>query len=204
MGIIGNFNVYALMIIPLAIMIKGHKIALGSCIPLMIISSVLQLLLSSFASSLPAPLATLVGSIAAAFATTYFFSFVLQDKRSRQVLRLTSSVDGDAAATLATVWCCVNTALFRWFGWYHSMSSPGFEKENLTSGVDAFFYLVAILSAARRLQEGCDPNTQAAIAGSFVVGAVAQWATGLTGIQYLLAAVLLFFCKGKGGSVKEE
>lgn len=193
MGLIANFSVYGLMIIPLAAMVRGHNIALGSLVKLGFVMAVVQLAQSTIATAVPPDM--LVAQVAVQGAllpliTVAFCSYVLGDARAAKVMHLHDCGDCDAGAAVATMWCTCWTVLFRWFPWYHSMASRGFEAANLAAGAEAFLSLVAMLAMCRSFTSGKSAAAGAAW-GLHVVGAVAGAAAGVPVAGTAVTAALL-------------
>ncbi|KAK7198018.1 hypothetical protein NESM_000757200 [Novymonas esmeraldas] len=181
MGVLSNFSVYGLMIIPLAAMVKGHNIALGSLVKLGLVMATVQLAQSTIAAAVPADMLVAQVCVQGALLplmTVALCFFVMNDAKAAKVLRLHECGDGDVGAAVATMWCLSYTVVFRWFPWYHSMASRGFEAANLVSGVEAYLALITMLAMCRSFTSGRSSAATAAWA-LHVAGAVAGAATGV-------------------------
>ncbi|EPY29376.1 hypothetical protein STCU_04587 [Strigomonas culicis] len=196
MAVISNFNVYGLMIVPLVLVVRGHRIKLSKLIPLIFLSACVQLIVSVLVSALPAPLRPLGEAAVAPLVQVTFFAFALNDPRARKVLRLAESGDGDAPAAVAAVWCATQTVLFRWFAWYHGMANLGFEQAHLLSGACAFLSLVSALSAARRLQGRALGPVHGLVLVAYAGGVVAGHLAALELFGAAVTAALLLLAAG--------
>lgn len=200
MGILGNFNVYGLMVLPLAMLIRGKRISLSRLVTLMMVTVCLQFAESILRASvvgLVGPSVVLEG-VVIPLIETCFFSHLLTDSKAIKVFHLQDAVEGDdgtaspsagnskrsgnagdMAAALAVVWCLCYFVFFRWGEWYHSMSSLGFEPVTLISGAEAFCQLLATLSACRViLASGGSGVVIAQLVAARAASAVAATAVG--------------------------
>jgi hypothetical protein len=192
MGILLNFSVYGLMIIPLAAMVKGHNISLSSLIKLGLVMAAVQLIQPTIAVAVPADVAAAQVAVHGAlipFTTIALCSFVVTDSKAMKVMRLHECGSDDIGAAVATLWCLTYTVLFRWFPWYHTMASRGFESANLIAGVDAFLTLLTTLAMCRSFASGKAGATGAAVA-THVVGAVAGAVVGMPIVGVAVTAAL--------------
>ncbi|KPI87632.1 hypothetical protein ABL78_3289 [Leptomonas seymouri] len=193
MGVLLNFSVYGLMIIPLAALVKGHRITISSLVKLSLVMATVQLAQSAIATAAPPDMAVaqvFVHGALLPLITVAFCNLVLTDAKALKVMRLHHcGNDDDAGATVATLWCLVNTILFRWFPWYYTMASRGFEPDNLLAGVEAFLTLLTTLAMCRSFASGTAVATVAAVC-VHVVGAVVGAVTGLPTAGMALTAAL--------------
>lgn len=193
MGIILNMSVYGLMVIPLAAMVRGHNISLRRLAKLSIVMAAVQLAQSTIAMAVPPD--TVLAQVCVQGAllplvTVAFCFFILNDAKAAKVMHLHDCGDGDTGAAVATVWCLCYTVLFRWFPWYHSMSSRGFEAANLESGAEAYLTLITMLAMCRSFTTGQSAAATAAW-GLHVVGAVAGAAAGMPMAGTVLTTALM-------------
>ncbi|KPA83602.1 hypothetical protein ABB37_01881 [Leptomonas pyrrhocoris] len=192
MGILVNFSIYGLMIIPLAALVKGHGISLGHLIKLGLVMVAVQLAQSTIATAVPPDMVAAQVAVHGALLpllTVAFCSFVLTDGKASKVMRLHECGCDDVGAAVATLWCLTYTVLFRWFPWYHTMASRGFEPSNLLAGGDAFLTLLTTLAMCRSFASG-KPGAAATAVGVHVVGAVVGAAVGQPIAGAALTAVL--------------
>ncbi|RNF21894.1 uncharacterized protein Tco025E_03224 [Trypanosoma conorhini] len=150
MGLLSNASIFALMLMPVVLLAKGHHVEFGRLIALaaLIASCMIaeSTLLASLAGmSLPQHLVTVVVIPAV---DTLLMNFVLTDAKARKVLRAHDAGD-DAAAVVAALWTTVDLVLYRCFRWYRAIGGLGFDAENLVSAAEAFVGLNARLLAAR-------------------------------------------------------
>ncbi|CAG9568816.1 hypothetical_protein_-_conserved [Leishmania major strain Friedlin] len=193
MGIILNMSVYGLMIIPLAAMVKGHNISLRRLAKLSIVMAAVQLAQSTITMAVPPDVVAAQVCVQGALlplVTVAFCFFILNDAKAVKVMHLHDCGDGDTGAAVATMWCLCYTVLFRWFPWYHSMSSRGFEAANLASGAEAYLTLITMLAMCRSFTTG-QPVAATAAWGLHVVGAVAGAAAGMPMAGTVLTTALM-------------
>ncbi|KAG5486682.1 hypothetical protein LSCM1_07935 [Leishmania martiniquensis] len=193
MGAMSNMSVYGLMIIPLAAMVKGHSISLRSHIKLSCVMTVVQLAQSTIATAVPPDMVVAqlcVQGVLLPLITVAFCFFVLTDAKAAKVMRLQDCGDGDPGAVVATMWCLCYTVLFRWFPWYHSMTSRGFEAANLAAGAEAYLTLVTMLSMCRSFTTGHVAAAAAAWA-LHVLGAIAGATSGMPVAGTAVTAALM-------------
>lgn len=193
MGILANFSVYGLMIVPLAAMVKGHHISLSALIKLACVMVVVQLAESTIATAAPAnaPPVVHVGvhGVLLPLLTAAFLQFMLQDSKAAKVMHLHECGTEDVGAAVATLWCLSYTILFRWFPWYHTMASRGFELGNLLAGVDSFLTLLTTVAMCRSFVGGKSGSAGVAV-GAHAAGAVIGAVTGLPIAGVAATAVL--------------
>lgn len=192
MGILANFSVYGLMIIPLAAMVKGHCIYLGSLVKLGFLMVAVQLAESIIASAVPVDVVAAQVAVHGALLpliTVMFCHFILTDSKAVKGMRLHECGCDDAGAAVATLWCLIYPVLFRWFPWYHTMASRGFEAGNLMAGGEAFLTLLTMLAMCRSFVGGKAGTAGAAVA-AHVAGAVAGAVVGLPVAGTAVTAVL--------------
>lgn len=177
MGIVSNFTVYGLMILPLAMLLRGRSISVTRLVLLSVATVIVQfaesIIRASFVCSEGGcPLAAaLVDGALLPMIQACFFSFVLCDAKAAKLFNLEAAVTepeptadpatgekvvsvgkgGDTAAAVATVWCLCFIVFFRWGEWYRNMNSLGYEPATAQSGLEAFFQLLATLGACRAL-----------------------------------------------------
>ncbi|GET85884.1 hypothetical protein, conserved [Leishmania tarentolae] len=213
MGIILNLSVHALMIIPLVAMVKGHNILLRRLVKLSIMIAALQLAQSTITMAVPPDMVVAQACMQGALlplVTIAFCFFILNDAKAAKVMHLYDCGDADAGAAVATMWCLCYTVLFRWFPWYHSMSSRGFETANLTSGAEAYLTLITMLAMCRSFTTGQSAAAPAAW-GLHVVGALAgalagmpMAGTALTTVLITAASATAFRAPAEGRRNKED
>ena len=106
MGILANFSVYGLMIIPLAAMVKGHCIYLGSLVKLGFLMVAVQLAESIIASAVPVDVVAAQVAVHGALLpliTVMFCHFILTDSKAVKGMRLHECGCDDAGAAVATL-----------------------------------------------------------------------------------------------------
>lgn len=213
MGILANFSVYGLMIIPLAALVKGHNISLGSLVKLGLVMATVQLAQSTIATAVPVDMAVAHVCIHGALLpllTVAFCNFIVTDSKALKVMRLHECGDADVGTVVATLWCLTYTILFRWFPWYHTMASRGFEAGNLGAGVEAFLTLLTTLAMCRSFASGKSGAAGAAVAvhaAGAVVGAVVGLPIAGTALTAALeggVAKLVFASPAAEKTKKEE
>ncbi|CCW71236.1 unnamed protein product [Phytomonas sp. Hart1] len=165
MSILSNFNVYALMIFPLALMCSGHKIKLHKMGLLAFLMTVLQmeqsiLLFSLFPSTWELTNQFVLREFLFPLMEAMFFYFVLNNGKAMQVLGLLE-VD-NSASTVATVWCTCYTVFFRFFPWYRGMSRLGLQIQPQVAALEGFLQLISALIVCRRVQS-CTQSLKTAI-----------------------------------------
>ncbi|KAG5511152.1 hypothetical protein JKF63_07094 [Porcisia hertigi] len=181
MGLILNFSVYGLMIIPLAAMVKGHHLSLWSLVKLGFVMATVQLAQSTISMAVPHDMVAAQVCVQGALLpliTVVFCFFILNNNEAAKVMRLRDCGASDTGAAVATLWCLCYTALFRWFPWYHSMSSRGFESSNLVAGVEAYLTLITMLAMCRSFTSGKSVAATAAW-GLHLLGAMTGTAAGV-------------------------
>lgn len=194
MGVISNFNVYGLMIIPVAMMIRGHQLHIQKMVMACVVCVTLQMtqpVLTDMFRTIP-PAQWVMEGVVVPLVQASFFHFALNDSKAKKTLRLFEGGDGDMPAALATVWCLMYTVFFRWFGWYRTMASLGYEPENFLAGAEAFLQLITTLAAGRRLQ-GHGSGAVWAVVAAYAVGEVVRVALPsmpLAGSVVTMAAML--------------
>ncbi|KAG5507419.1 hypothetical protein JIQ42_07715 [Leishmania sp. Namibia] len=195
MGAMSNMSVYGLMIIPIAAMVKGHNISLRSLMKLSFVMATVQLAQSTIAMAVPPGMMVAQVCVQGALLpliTVAFCFFILNDAKATKVMRLQDCGDGDAGAAVATMWCLCYTVLFRWFPWYHSMASRGFEAANLAAGAEAYLTLVTMLAMCRSFTTGKWAAAAAAAAWVLhVVGAITGAASGMPVAGTAVTAALM-------------
>ncbi|CAJ1016826.1 hypothetical protein, conserved [Leishmania lindenbergi] len=193
MGVILNLSVYGLMIIPLVAMVKAHNLSLRKLSKLSIVMAAVQLAQSTIAMAVPPDMMGVQVSVQGALlplVTVVFCFFTLNDTKAAKVMHLHDCGDGDVGAAVATLWCLCYTVLFRWFPWYHSLASRGFEAANLVSGAEAYLTLVTMLAMCRSFTTGSLTAAMAAWV-LHVVGALAGAVAGLPVVGTALTAALM-------------
>ncbi|CCW61127.1 unnamed protein product [Phytomonas sp. EM1] len=166
MSILSNFNVYALMIVPIALMCSGHKIQLRKMGLLAFIMTLLQiqqsiLLSSLFPSTWELTNQFVLRGFIFPLMEAMFFYFVLNNARAMQTLGLQDA--HSAAPTVATVWCTCYTFFFRFFPWYHTMSRLGLQIQPQVTAFEAFLQLISTLIVCRRVQRCTESPTKVVI-----------------------------------------
>ncbi|KAF8275929.1 hypothetical protein TcYC6_0013740 [Trypanosoma cruzi] len=152
MGLLCNASIFALMVLPLFLLSKGHHVEFRRLIALAAIIASCMISESTLLGSLAGvpPLQHIVTVVVVPVLDTLLMDFVLNDPKARKVLRIHDAGD-DAAAVLTALWTAVDLLLYRWFRWYHFISGLGFDAENLVSAVEAFVDLNARLLSSRRI-----------------------------------------------------
>lgn len=152
MGLLTNFSVYGLMIVPVVMMARGHSVRFHKAVLLIVIMTLLQCAESIIATSVPAQVDPVVYMSVIPTIEGLFFHFMLNDSAAARTFRLAEVGDGDVPATVATLWHTCYTIVFRWFSWYHGMSALGWEADQLLCAAAAFLQLVGTLVICRQLQ----------------------------------------------------
>ncbi|ESL08158.1 hypothetical protein TRSC58_04143 [Trypanosoma rangeli SC58] len=152
MGLLSNATIFTLMVLPVFLLTKGHRIEFGRLIVLAAVIASYMIAESTLLASLagmPLP-QHLVTVVVIPVVDTLLMNFVLNDPKARKVLRVHDTSD-DAGAVVAALWTTVELVLYRCFRWYRVVSVLGFDAENLVSAAESFVGLNALLLAARRI-----------------------------------------------------
>ncbi|KEG09753.1 hypothetical protein DQ04_04711060 [Trypanosoma grayi] len=153
MGLLSNASIFALMVLPIILLAKGHHVEFRRLMALAAIISSCMIAELTLLASLDGPL-LLLQHVAAVVAVPVIdcalMDFVLNNPQARKVLHVHDAGD-DATAVVASLWAALDVALCRWFRWYRVIGGPAFDEANLCSAAEAFACLVGLLLAARRI-----------------------------------------------------
>ncbi|KAH9586666.1 hypothetical protein LSM04_004778 [Trypanosoma melophagium] len=157
MALLSNTCVFALMVLPVVLLAKGHHVNMRRLTALAAIITACRIAESTIMASFTISSSSLTffqvmqyvfSTLVLPLMDTALVHFVLNDQKARKVLHVQDAGD-DAAAVFVTVWTVVDLLLYRWFRWYRVIGSAGFDAANLNSAAESFVGLLTMLLAAR-------------------------------------------------------